>query len=167
MIGLSLLASVILFGIGSMDYTDALFFGAGASTQSGLNTYEQLLTQAESLTTANADQTQREPAVPWPTSKSFHQIAVGVSLIAYSSRSIYRHASPIQSSSTLSSYSCASTGSRSDSKASSRRHGILVVRGLAPEPFPRPKQIPKKVASLKGLTAGSLKSCTRLRNQMA
>ena len=39
MIFMSLLGSVILFGIGGLDYVDALFFSMGAATQSGLNTF--------------------------------------------------------------------------------------------------------------------------------
>jgi hypothetical protein len=38
MIFMSLLGSVILYGIGGMAYIDALFFATGAATQSGLNT---------------------------------------------------------------------------------------------------------------------------------
>ena len=36
----SILISVIVYGIGGIDYIDALFFGSGASTQSGLNTVD-------------------------------------------------------------------------------------------------------------------------------
>ena len=39
-IGVTLVASVILYGIGGMSYIDALFFASGASTQSGLNTVD-------------------------------------------------------------------------------------------------------------------------------
>lgn len=38
MILLTIVCSVILYGIRNMDYTDALFFAAGSATQSGLNT---------------------------------------------------------------------------------------------------------------------------------
>ena len=38
MIGMSLLLSVVIFGIGNISYIDALFFASGACTQSGLNT---------------------------------------------------------------------------------------------------------------------------------
>jgi hypothetical protein len=37
-IGMSLLASVLIYPAGEMAYVDALFFGSGAATQSGLNT---------------------------------------------------------------------------------------------------------------------------------
>ena len=40
MIGMSILISVILYGQGGMAYIDALFFAAGACTQSGLNTVD-------------------------------------------------------------------------------------------------------------------------------
>ena len=40
MIGMSLLGSVIIYGIGDIHYIDALFFASGASTQSGLNTVD-------------------------------------------------------------------------------------------------------------------------------
>ncbi|KAL2423790.1 Low-affinity potassium transport protein [Exophiala dermatitidis] len=39
-IGLSLLLSVILYGIGDIHYIDALFFASGSCTQSGLNTID-------------------------------------------------------------------------------------------------------------------------------
>jgi len=38
MIGLTLLGSIILYPMKNMAYIDALFFAAGAATQSGLNT---------------------------------------------------------------------------------------------------------------------------------
>lgn len=38
--GLALLASVIMFGVGGLAYTDALFFASGGATQSGLNTVD-------------------------------------------------------------------------------------------------------------------------------
>ena len=38
MIGLSIVGSIIIFGSGFIPYIDALFLGAGATTQSGLNT---------------------------------------------------------------------------------------------------------------------------------
>lgn len=38
MIGMSIAVSIIIFGAAFMPYTDALFFAAGAATQSGLNT---------------------------------------------------------------------------------------------------------------------------------
>lgn len=37
---MSILASVIIYGPGGMPYVDALFFGSGAATQSGLNTID-------------------------------------------------------------------------------------------------------------------------------
>ena len=40
MMGMSILGSVILFGIGGIRYIDALFFASGACTQSGLNTID-------------------------------------------------------------------------------------------------------------------------------
>ncbi|GAB7360575.1 hypothetical protein MBLNU230_g0459t1 [Neophaeotheca triangularis] len=40
LIAWSLLGSVIVFGIGGMDFVDALFFSCGAATQSGLNTID-------------------------------------------------------------------------------------------------------------------------------
>jgi potassium uptake Trk family protein len=40
LIGMSLLLSVILYGIGGMAYIDALFFASGSATQSGLNTVD-------------------------------------------------------------------------------------------------------------------------------
>lgn len=40
MIGMSLLLSVIIYGMGGMAYIDALFFASGACTQSGLNTID-------------------------------------------------------------------------------------------------------------------------------
>jgi Trk-type K+ transport system membrane component len=40
MIGMSLLGSVIVYGIGGLRYIDALFFASGACTQSGLNTVD-------------------------------------------------------------------------------------------------------------------------------
>lgn len=39
-IGMSIFISIIIFGIGDISYIDALFFGSGASTQSGLNTID-------------------------------------------------------------------------------------------------------------------------------
>jgi hypothetical protein len=38
--GMSISISIIIFGIGDIPYVDALFFGSGASTQSGLNTID-------------------------------------------------------------------------------------------------------------------------------
>ena len=38
MIGMSIVGSIILYGSGFIPYIDALFFGAGSATQSGLNT---------------------------------------------------------------------------------------------------------------------------------
>ena len=40
MIGMTLLLSVIIYGIGGLSYTNALFFASGACTQSGLNTVD-------------------------------------------------------------------------------------------------------------------------------
>lgn len=40
MIGMTILTSVIVYGIGGMRYIDALFFASGACTQSGLNTID-------------------------------------------------------------------------------------------------------------------------------
>lgn len=40
LIGMSLLLSVIIYGIGNMAYIDALFFASGSATQSGLNTID-------------------------------------------------------------------------------------------------------------------------------
>ena len=40
MMGMSVLVSVILFGIGGLRYIDSLFFASGACTQSGLNTVD-------------------------------------------------------------------------------------------------------------------------------
>ncbi|KIW68270.1 hypothetical protein PV04_04227 [Phialophora macrospora] len=40
MMGMALLGSVIIYGIGGMPYIDALFFASGACTQSGLNTID-------------------------------------------------------------------------------------------------------------------------------
>ncbi|KAJ9604823.1 low affinity potassium transporter [Cladophialophora chaetospira] len=40
MIGMSILGSVILYGIGNIRYIDALFFASGSCTQSGLNTLD-------------------------------------------------------------------------------------------------------------------------------
>ena len=40
MIFMSLLGACIVYGIGDIPFIDALFFGAGAATQSGLNTYD-------------------------------------------------------------------------------------------------------------------------------
>ena len=39
-IGMTLLVSVIMYGAGSMQYIDALFFASGCATQSGLNTID-------------------------------------------------------------------------------------------------------------------------------
>ena len=39
MVGLAILGSIILYPGGVLDYTDSLFFAAGAATQSGLNTW--------------------------------------------------------------------------------------------------------------------------------
>lgn len=38
-LGLSIFGSIVLFAGGNLDYIDALFFGSGVATQSGLNTY--------------------------------------------------------------------------------------------------------------------------------
>ncbi|KAH0840587.1 hypothetical protein AYO21_03916 [Fonsecaea monophora] len=40
MIGMTILGSVIIFGIGDISYIDSLFFASGACTQSGLNTVD-------------------------------------------------------------------------------------------------------------------------------
>lgn len=40
MIGMSILGSVVIYGIGSIRYIDALFFASGSCTQSGLNTLD-------------------------------------------------------------------------------------------------------------------------------
>ena len=39
-IGFSIFTSVVVYGVGDVPYIDALFFGSGASTQSGLNTID-------------------------------------------------------------------------------------------------------------------------------
>lgn len=38
MVGLTILASILIYPAGVTPYIDALFFAAGAATQSGLNT---------------------------------------------------------------------------------------------------------------------------------
>ncbi|KAL8711758.1 MAG: hypothetical protein Q9220_003929 [cf. Caloplaca sp. 1 TL-2023] len=37
-LSLSIIGSILIYPAGNMDYIDALFFGSGCATQSGLNT---------------------------------------------------------------------------------------------------------------------------------
>ena len=43
MIGMTIVGSILLYPGGGIAYIDALFFAAGACTQSGLNTYDHSL----------------------------------------------------------------------------------------------------------------------------
>lgn len=36
---LAIVGSILLYPVGNIDYIDALFFGSGCATQSGLNTF--------------------------------------------------------------------------------------------------------------------------------
>jgi hypothetical protein len=50
LIVMTLVGSILLYPAGVMDYTDALFFAAGAATQSGLNTYRPLFALVDMTT---------------------------------------------------------------------------------------------------------------------